>query len=92
MASAEFVCCMEDVLDVYTRPYDPDYPVVCMDETSKQLVEEIRKPLPLRPGNPHSYDYKYERHGVSNLFICCEPLQGRRCIKVSRPKTSAITL
>jgi hypothetical protein len=78
---------MEDVLDVYSRPYDPDYPVVCMDETSKQLVEETRKPLPLRPGHPQSYDYEYERHGVSNLFICCEPLQGRRHIKVTEHRT-----
>jgi hypothetical protein len=60
----EFVCCMEDVLDVYTRPYDSNYPVVCLDETSKQLVKETRIPLPVKPGHPQYYDYEYERNGV----------------------------
>jgi hypothetical protein len=54
---------MEDVLDVYTRPYDSDYPVVCLDETSKQLVKETRIPLPVKPGHPQYYDYEYERNG-----------------------------
>ncbi len=67
---------MEDVLDVYTRPYDPDYPVVCLDETSKQLVKETRIPLPVNPGHPHYYDYEYERNGVCNLFMLCEPKGG----------------
>ena len=67
--SAQFVCAMETVLDVYQRAYDPDYPVVCMDETSKQLVAETRQPLPPLPGEPQRYDYEYERHGTANIFV-----------------------
>ena len=60
---------MEDVLDVYTRSYDPQYPVVCFDESSKQLVAETIEPLPMKPGEPQRYDYQYERNGVCNLFM-----------------------
>ena len=60
---AEFVCHMEDVLDVYTRAYDPQNPVVCFDESSKQLVAETIEPLPMEPGEPQRYDYQYERCG-----------------------------
>ena len=60
---------MEDVLDVYKRPYDPLYPQVCFDECSKQLVSETRQPLPLEPGHPLRYDYEYERQGVSNFVF-----------------------
>jgi hypothetical protein len=67
--NAAFVCAMEKVLDVYQRPYAPDYPVVCMDETSKQLVAETRTPLPPRPGEPERHDYEYERHGTANIFL-----------------------
>ena len=67
---------MEEVLDVYIRPYDSDYPVVCLDETSKQLIKETRLPLPRKPGHPQYYDYEYERNGVCNLFMLSEPLAG----------------
>lgn len=69
---------MEDVLDVYTRPYDPKRPLVCMDEVSKQLVSEVRTPLPPSPGHPERYDFEYERQGTCNLFLFYEPLVGRR--------------
>jgi len=69
---------MEDVLDVYTRPEDPRRPLVCMDETSKQLVGETRLPLPPQPGQPARYDAEYVRNGVCNLFMFYEPLRGRR--------------
>jgi hypothetical protein len=78
---------MEDVLDVYVRPYDPDYPVVCLDETNKQLVKETRIPLPIKPGHPQYYDYEYERNGVCNLFMLSEPLAGWRHVKVTDRRT-----
>jgi hypothetical protein len=81
--SAEFVYHMEDVLEVYHRPYDPKRPVLCIDETSKQLVGEARTPLPLGPGMVERYDYEYMRHGVANLFLACEPLAGWRHIAVT---------
>src|SRR6266849_2219703 len=82
-ANAEFVWHMEDVLDVYTRPYDPKRPQVCLDETSKQLVAETRTPVPTAPGQPARYDYEYERCGVCALFMVCEPLRGWREVSVS---------
>jgi len=85
--NAEFVCAMETVLDVYQRPYDADYPVVCMDETSKQLVGETRQPLPLRPGEPERYDHEYERHGTANIFLFTEPLGGWRHVSVTARHT-----
>jgi len=78
---------MEDVLDVYQRPYDPRHPIVCMDELSKQLVGEIAQPLPLEPGQPPRYDYEYSRQGVSNLFMFFEPLVGQRFVKVTDHRT-----
>ena len=78
---------MEDVLDVYERPYDPRRPQVCMDETSKQLVGETRTPLPARPGRPVRIDYEYVRHGVRNLFLWVEPLAGRRHVQVTERRT-----
>ena len=86
-ASGEFVCAMEDVLDVYTRPYDPAYPQVCMDELSKQLVGETRVPVPCAPGQAARVDYEYERHGVANLFIFFEPLAGWRHLAVTARRT-----
>jgi hypothetical protein len=86
-ASGEFVCAMETVLDVYQRPYDPDFPVVCMDETSKQLVAETRQPLPPLPGEPERYDYEYERHGTANIFMFTEPLGGWRQVSVTERHT-----
>jgi len=78
---------MEDVLDVYVRPYDPRFPQVCMDETSKQLVGETRVPIPAAPGRPVRYDYEYERQGVSNLFLFVEPLRGWRQVTVTDRRT-----
>jgi hypothetical protein len=86
-ANAEFVCAMETVLDVYQRAYDPDRPVVCMDETSKQLVAETRRPLPPLPGEPERYDYEYERHGTANIFMFTEPLGGWRQVSVTERHT-----
>ena len=87
-ANAEFVCCMEDVLDVYTRPYDPDYPWVCFDESNKQLVSEKIEPLPPEPGQPERYDYQYERQGVCNLFMFFEPLGTWRHVEVTERRTA----
>ncbi len=78
---------MEDVLDVYTRPYDPRVPQVCMDETSKQLVGEMRVPVAAAPGRPRRVDYEYERCGVSNLFMFVEPLRGWRHVRVTARRT-----
>ena len=85
--SAEFVAGMEDVLAVYQRPPDPVHPVVCMDETSKQLVSETPMSLPAGPGQPQREDYEYERHGVANLFLFCEPLTGWREVQVTERRT-----
>ena len=74
---------MEDVLEVYHRPYDPKRPVVCMDETFKQLIGETRQPLPMRPGSVERFDYVYTRNGVASLFLACEPLAGWRHIAVT---------
>jgi hypothetical protein len=79
---------MEDVLEVYTQPYDPRRPQeVCMDETSKQLLRDTRQPLPTEPGRPKRRDYEYERGGVVNLFLFCEPLQGRRWVDATEQRT-----
>ena len=74
---------MEDVLDVYQQPYDPDYPVVCMDESSKQHTQEVRQPLEAEPGKPARYDTEYKRNGVSNLFVFFEPVAGWRKMSVT---------
>ena len=81
--NAAFAWHMEDVLDVYTRPYDPRCPQVCMDETSKQLLKASRLSLPAGPGQPERVDYEYERGGVATLFLFCEPLAGRRWVSVT---------
>jgi hypothetical protein len=78
---------MEDVLDVYTRPHDPRFPQVCMDETSKQLLREPRPARPAAPGRARHEDYEYERGGVANLFLFCEPLAGRRWVEVTERRT-----
>lgn len=87
--NSEFVCKMEDVLDVYKRPYDETKPVVCMDETSKQLTKETQVPLTMEPGSPYRYDAEYERNGVCNIFIASEPLKGKRWLEITdhRKKT-----
>lgn len=74
--SGEFVACMEDVLDVYTRAYDPRHPVVCMDESPKQLFGEVREPVPMKPGYVRKIDDEYERKGVAELLLAVEPLTG----------------
>jgi len=79
---------MEDVLDVYTQPHDPDMPLVCLDETSKQLVAETRTPVPMKPGQPERVDYEYERGGVANLFMLFAPLEGFRHIEVTDRRTA----
>jgi len=79
---------MEDVLDVYQRPYDPDRPVVCMDECSKQHLKEVRIPLPAKPGVPERFDTEYERSGTSNIFMFFEPLSGKRYTDVTDSRTS----
>jgi len=85
--SGEFVAAMEDVLDVYQRPYDPERPVVCMDEASKQLIAEVREPLPPQPGHIAKYDSEYERRGTANLFMAVEPLAGKRKVQVTDRRT-----
>ena len=79
---------MEDTLEVYQRPYSPQCPVVCLDESSKQQVKETREPLPPQPGKARRYDYEYERNGVSNLFMLFAPLEGWRHVKVTERRTS----
>lgn len=79
---------MEDVLHVYTRPYDPKRPQVCLDEASKQLVAQTRTPLPLLPGQAAREDYEYERRGTANLFMLFEPLAGKRRVKVTTRRTA----
>jgi hypothetical protein len=86
-SSAEFVAAMEDVLEVYHRPHDPTRPVVCMDECSKQLIAEIREPLPPRPGQIAKYDSEYERRGTANLFMAVEPLAGKRTVQITDQRT-----
>jgi hypothetical protein len=81
--NAEFVCAMEDVLDIYQRPYDKKYPVVCMDESSKQLLREVRSPLLVDPGKPERYDTEYERNGTCTIFMFFEPLKGQRQVCVN---------
>jgi DDE superfamily endonuclease len=78
---------MEDVLEVYTRPCDPRRPLVCLDETSKQLLLDARAPLPPAPGRPQRVDYEYERQGVVSLFLACAPLEGQRWVTVTARRT-----
>jgi hypothetical protein len=78
---------MEDVIQTYLLPYHPAYPVVCFDEASKQLFGEVREPLPTEPGSPAKEDYEYERLGVCNQLMMCEPLRGWRHVKVSERRT-----
>lgn len=87
-ANAGFVAAMEDVLAVYARPYDPKRPVVCVDEGGKQLIGDVRPPLPVRPGKPRRVDHEYVRHGTANLFMAFEPLRGRRRVEVTERRTN----
>jgi hypothetical protein len=79
---------MEDVLEVYHRPYDPRRPQVCLDEASKQLVGEVASPLPAQPGQPLRYDFEYVRNGTANLFLVSEPLLGWRAVRVTERRTA----
>ena len=78
---------MEKVLDVYKRPFDPEFPVICMDESSKQLIGETKVPLSVSPGKPARHDYEYKRYGVCNIFMACEPLAGKRMVKMTERRT-----
>ena len=85
--NADFAAAMERVLDVYRRPYDAAFPVVCMDETPRQLISETREPVPATPGRPAREDYEYRRCGSCNVFMATEPLAGRRMTKVTARRT-----
>ena len=85
--NGNFVACMEMVLDVYKRPYNPRFPVVCMDESPKQLIGETKIPVTTAPGRIAKYDYEYKRQGVCNIFMACEPLAGKRLVKITEKKT-----
>jgi hypothetical protein len=87
-SNAGFVAAMEDVLEVYARPYDPRRPQVCFDEGGKQLVGDARPPLPVRPGRPRREDYEYVRNGTANLFMAFEPLAGARRVEVTERRTN----
>ena len=87
-ANAAFVAGMEEVLAVYQRPHDPKRPLICLDETSKQLISETRTPIPMKPGSLARYDYEYERNGVANLFMMFAPLEGWRRVKVTDRHTA----
>jgi len=78
---------MEDILEVYRRLYDPEKPLVCMDETTKQLVKETRSAVPAEPSIPERYDYEYERNGVCNLFMFYEPFGGKRYVSITDHRT-----
>jgi hypothetical protein len=82
-ASGEYVAHMEDVLETYKRPYDPRYPVICLDETSRQLIAETRPSLPPKPGHVKKTDFEYRRHGTVNLFMMFEPWTGWRHVEVT---------
>jgi transposase len=79
---------MEDILALYAEPYDPQYPVVCFDESPYQMISEVRQPLPMIPGHPVRYDYEYRREGTCNLFMFFQPLRGWRHVKVTARRTA----
>lgn len=87
--NSQFVASMEQVLDIYKRPYNSDFPVVCMDESPKQLIKETKVPLPMKSGQFARQDFEYERCGVSNIFMVSEPLKGKRHVKVTERRTKA---
>jgi len=85
--NASFVAAMEDVLEVYARPYDPEFPVVCMDESSIQLIGEVHHPISAAPGHPKLIDDEYVRNGVASIFMEVEALGGKRCVKITDTRT-----
>jgi hypothetical protein len=87
LQNGDFVANMEKVLEVYKRKYDSNFPVVCMDESPKQLIGETKSPIKAKPGSEEKYDYEYRRNGVCNIFMANEPLQGKRYVKVTKTKT-----
>jgi transposase len=87
LQNGDFVANMEKVLEVYKRRYDARFPVVCMDESPKQLIGETRSPIKMKPGSEEKYDYEYQRKGVCNIFMANEPLLGKRFVKVTQTKT-----
>lgn len=87
-ANASFVANMEDVLDVYAKPYDSKRPVICVDEGGKQLIGDLREPLPMRPGRVTRQDSEYRRGGMANMFMAFEPLAGKRHVEVTERKAS----
>lgn len=87
MQNSDFVANMERVLDVYKRPSDEELPVVCMDESPKQMIKETRLPIEMKPGHEAKEDFEYERCGVANIFLASEPLTGKRYIEVTERKT-----
>ena len=87
MANSDFVAHMESVLDVYKTPYNRLYPVVCMDESPKQLIKQTRIPIARKPGQDAKEDYEYSREGVANIFMANEPLKGKRYIRIKKSKT-----
>ena len=87
--NSDFVAAMENVLSVYKRPYSKNFPVVCMDESPKQLIKETRNPIEMKPGYDGKVDFEYERCGVANIFMANEPLKGKRFVEVTERKTKA---
>ena len=85
--NANFVANMEMVLDVYKRQFSPRFPVICMDESPKQLISETKVPISASPGRPILHDYEYRRCGVCNIFLACEPLAGKRMVKITERRT-----
>lgn len=83
----QFVADMEKILSVYKRPYNPDFPVVCMDESPKQLISQKRLPIPMKPGSERKHDYEYSRAGTCNIFMANEPLHGKRYVEITKRKT-----
>ncbi len=78
---------MEEVLEIYKREYDPEHPLLCFDESSKQQIQEVIESLPMEPGKPMRYDSEYKRNGVSNLFMIFEPFKGTRHVQVTEQRT-----
>lgn len=85
--NSQFVAQMEQVLDVYKRPYNKDFPLVCMDESPKQMIKETKIPIPMKPGGDRKIDFEYERCGVANIFMASEPLKGKRFVEVTERRT-----
>lgn len=86
-ADADFVCAMEDILEVYCLPYDENKPLICVDEMNKNLVKDKREPEPMEPGKVRREDYTYDKEGSANLFLACEPLLGKRYLSVTHQRT-----